>query len=79
MLMDEETVGTPQRGGDEGWGWCCQLRRMKREREGSCGISRCIAAVSPCAAEKCIRATVLAADTPLITGQQSEISATGLQ
>lgn len=50
----------------------------ERERKGSCGISLCIAVVSPCAAEKCIKVIVVAADTPLIAGQQTEISATGL-
>lgn len=45
---------------------------------GSCGISRCIVAVSPCAAEKCIKVIFLAADTPLNVSQEMEISATGL-
>lgn len=48
--MDEEIVRTPQGGGNEGWGCCCQPTRMKREREKrelwnfsvhSCGIALC--------------------------------------
>lgn len=49
----------------------------ERQKEGSCGISRCIVAVLPRAAEKCIKAILFAAVTPLIMGQ--EISARGLQ